>query len=66
MVSPMMQASSFPSHALRGALAALAERNVFIGTSSWKYPGWTGMLYDEKRYLYRGKFAEKRFQRDCL
>ena len=24
------------------------------------------MLYDEQRYLYRGKFAESRFERDCL
>src|SRR5262249_15828824 len=39
---------------------------VFIGTSSWKYSGWRGMLYDEARYVYRGKFAETRFQRDCL
>ena len=24
------------------------------------------MLYDESRYVYRGKFAESRFERDCL
>jgi uncharacterized protein YecE (DUF72 family) len=24
------------------------------------------VLYDEARYVYRGKFAEKRFERDCL
>ena len=58
--------SAFPVTAFRDALAALAERNVFVGTSSWKYPGWTGQLYDEQRYLYRGKFAESRFERDCL
>jgi len=58
--------SAFPVTALREALAALAERNVYVGTSSWKYPGWTGQLYDEQRYLYRGKFAESRFERDCL
>ncbi|MEZ5386440.1 MAG: DUF72 domain-containing protein [Prosthecobacter sp.] len=28
--------------------------------------GLTGLLYDEQRYLYRGKFAESRFERDCL
>lgn len=44
----------------------LAASNVFIGTSSWKYPGWCGQIYDEQRYCYRGKFAETRFQRDCL
>lgn len=62
----MLQKPAFPLSDLKQALAALAERNVFIGTSSWKYPGWAGMLYDEQRYLYRGKFAESRFERDCL
>jgi uncharacterized protein YecE (DUF72 family) len=44
----------------------LAGQGVFIGTSSWKYPGWRGMLYDESRYVYRGKFAESRFEKNCL
>jgi len=44
----------------------LASQGVYIGTSSWKYPGWCGMLYDRARYEYRGKFAETRFKRDCL
>jgi hypothetical protein len=43
----------------------LAEQGVYIGTSSWKYPGWCGMLYDCARYEYRGKFAKSRFKRDC-
>jgi uncharacterized protein YecE (DUF72 family) len=46
--------------------AQLAGQGVFIGTSSWKYPGWNGMLYDPARYEYRGKFAQTRFNRDCL
>ena len=46
--------------------ASLAVQGVYIGTSSWKYPGWCGMLYDRARYEYRGKFAETRFKRDCL
>ena len=44
----------------------LAAQGVFIGTSSWKYPGWFGMLYNRDRYEYRGKFAQTRFNRDCL
>jgi uncharacterized protein YecE (DUF72 family) len=44
----------------------LAADGVFIGTSSWKYPGWRGMLYDESRYVYRGKFAVSRFEKNCL
>jgi len=49
-----------------GSLATLAARNVFVGTSSWKYPGWCGQVYDRSKYEYRGKFAESRFERDCL
>jgi uncharacterized protein YecE (DUF72 family) len=44
----------------------LAAKGVFVGTSSWKYRGWCGMLYDEQRYMYRGKFAETRFEKNCL
>ena len=40
--------------------------NVFIGTSSWKYPGWCGQIYDEQKYLTRGKFSEAKFERECL
>lgn len=46
--------------------AELTRSGVFIGTSSWKYRGWLGMLYDESRYVYRGKFAESRFKKNCL
>lgn len=47
-------------------LAALAGQGVFVGTSSWKYPGWAGTVYDESRYHYRGKFAKSRFEQGCL
>ena len=46
--------------------AKLADKGVFIGTSSWKYPGWRGMIYDESHYITRGKFSNSRFERDCL
>ena len=51
---------------LRAAATALAARGVFIGTSSWKYPGWCGLLYSAERYVSRGKFAETKFNRECL
>ena len=51
---------------LRERLAGLASQGVLVGTSSWKYPGWLGMVYDEARYLWRGKFAKSRFEKDCL
>ena len=40
----MISASTFPREALKRAMAALAAQNIFIGTSSWKYPGWRGQL----------------------
>lgn len=51
---------------LRSRLAELASDGVFIGTSSWKYPGWLGQLYEEQRYLTRGRFSTARFERECL
>jgi uncharacterized protein YecE (DUF72 family) len=44
----------------------LAAHSVYIGTSSWKYEGWLGQLYDATRYEYRGKYARTRFERGCL
>jgi uncharacterized protein YecE (DUF72 family) len=57
---------AFPRDQIRKAAAQLASRGVYIGTSSWKYPGWRGMLYDEARYVWKGRFAETRFERQCL
>jgi len=51
---------------LQARIGRLADEGIFIGTSSWKYPGWRGLLYDEARYVYRGKFATSRFERNCL
>ena len=51
---------------LTSQAASLATQGVYVGTSSWKYPGWLGTIYDRARYEYRGKFAETRFKRDCL
>ena len=57
---------NFDREHIKERVASLAKSEVFIGTSSWKYPGWRGMLYDESRYAYRGKFAESRFEKNCL
>jgi uncharacterized protein YecE (DUF72 family) len=56
----------FDREQLKCTSAALALKGVYIGTSSWKYPGWRGLLYDESRYITRGKVAESRFERECL
>lgn len=57
---------AFDREHLKQSAAKLAASGIFIGTSSWKYPGWRGMLYDEDRYIWRGKFAESRFEKNCL
>jgi len=56
----------FDRDKVKSAVAALAAKGVFIGTSSWKYPGWFGQLYEHDRYVWRGKFAKARFERLCL
>ncbi len=47
-------------------LHSLAERGVYFGTSSWKYEGWLGSIYNPDRYLTRGKFSKKKFEDECL
>jgi hypothetical protein len=51
---------------LRERLGELASRNIFVGTSSWKYEGWLGQLYSPGRCEYRGKIAKTRFEAECL
>ncbi len=55
----------------RQRIAALVRRlfdehGVCLGTSSWRYPGWCGILYDEDRYLWGTHFSQKRFNEHCL
>ena len=57
---------AFESDRMQQKAEELAASGVFIGASSWKYEGWRGMLYDESRYVYRGKFAVSRFEKNCL
>src|SRR5262249_38480995 len=57
---------AFYREEMKQQIGELAQRSVYIGTSSWKYEGWCGMLYDSARYEYRGKFAMKRFEQNCL
>jgi uncharacterized protein YecE (DUF72 family) len=57
---------NFDREELARECASLAVQGVYIGTSSWKYPGWFGTIYDRARYEYRGKFALTRFNRECL
>ena len=51
---------------VKPALDRLADSGIYVGTSSWKYPGWLGQLYSPERYEYRGKVAKSRFEKNCL
>ena len=42
------------------------DHSLYLGTSSWKFPGWCGVLYDEDDYLWGKHFSKARFKRDCL
>jgi uncharacterized protein YecE (DUF72 family) len=42
------------------AIARLAARGVYLGTSSWKYKGWEGLIYQG------GYASEAQFQRQSL
>lgn len=50
-----------------GLLRRLREdHGICLGTSSWRYPGWCGLLYDEDRYLWGTHFSKQRFSDHCL
>lgn len=57
---------SFDRLSLQQTVAQLASADLFVGTSSWKYPGWQGLLYNRDRYIYRGRYSKARFERNCL
>lgn len=55
----------------RNRIARIARRiyedhGVCLGTSSWRYQGWCGLLYDEERYLWGTHFSKQRFSDHCL
>ena len=55
-----------PPSKLAQRLKELQERNIWIGTSSWKYEGWLGQVYSPERYQTRGRFSRKKFEETCL
>ena len=59
-------APAFDREDLAARLRTLAENRIYIGTSSWKYEGWLGMLYDRSNYENRGRFSKTRFEQECL
>jgi len=51
---------------LAARLHELAKAHLYIGSSSWKYEGWLGSVYQSERYSRLGQFSKARFQRECL
>src|SRR5690348_3183462 len=47
-------------------LRQLAERDIYIGTSSWKYEGWVGQVYVGDYSGKRASFTKGRFREECL
>jgi uncharacterized protein YecE (DUF72 family) len=58
--------SSFDRASLAAKVSALAERNIFVGTSSWRYEGWLGQIYTPERYFTRGRFSKQKFHDECI
>src|SRR5450631_3956920 len=51
---------------LAAKVALLASSGSFVGTSSWKYEGWLGLIYTPERYWTRGRFSRAKFESTCL
>jgi uncharacterized protein YecE (DUF72 family) len=61
----------FPREQLRARLAELAKEGIYVGTSSWKYEGWLGLVYSPERYMryFKAgppKLVKGRFEKTCL
>ena len=57
---------SFDLESYRKRLSELTAQGIYIGSSSWKYPGSRGLVYDQQQYTTRSKFSEAKFDRLCL
>jgi uncharacterized protein YecE (DUF72 family) len=61
----------FPLDQFRQRVADLAAQGIYVGTSSWKYEGWLGLLYSPERYMRYfkegpPKILKGRFEKTCL
>jgi uncharacterized protein YecE (DUF72 family) len=57
---------TFDRGELARRMAKLAQQNILVGGSSWKYEGWLDQIYTRSRYLTRGRFSKKQFEEGCL
>lgn len=61
-----VEGSGFDRGRLAEDLRRLAQEEIYVGGSSWKYEGWLGQIYTPQRYYSRGKFSQKLFEQKCL
>lgn len=47
-------------------LYRLAEKHIYFGTSSWKYPGWVGSIYNADYSGPRSPFVKSKFEKGAL
>lgn len=59
-------APGFDKAGLAARLYELAQHNIFVGTSSWKYEGWLDQIYTRERYSTHGRFSQAKFNAECL
>ncbi len=57
---------TFDRQRLAAKIRTLADRKIFIGTSSWRYEGWLGQVYTPERYFTRGKFSKRKFHEESI
>ena len=63
--------NTFPLQQFREQVASLAANGIYVGTSSWKYEGWLGLIYSPERYMryFKAgppKVVKSRFEKTCL
>ena len=66
LFDPPPSEGGFDRRALGFRLQQLAQENIFIGTSSWKYEGWLDQIYTRECYSVRGRFSQAKFNAGCL
>jgi uncharacterized protein YecE (DUF72 family) len=58
--------ATFDRQSFAARIRRLADRKIFVGTSSWRYEGWLGQIYTPERYLTRGRFSKKKFHEESI
>ncbi len=63
---PLFDSADDFRHKLAAKLSQLASQGIYLGGSSWKYPGWIGSIYSADKYRLKGRFSKPTFEQECL